>query len=82
MKHVPLPLKIIFTIVLVLVLTLTLSWVGLLVYGKITYADTFAQRTIITKNPGLQDGLVPQGLTWHQEEKAFHKSDLAVMSNQ
>lgn len=71
MKHVPLPLKIIFTIVLVLVLTLTLSWVGLLVYGKITYADTFAQRTIITKNPGLQDGLVPQGLTWHQEDKAF-----------
>lgn len=71
MKTFPRPLKIIFTILLVLVLILTLSWIGLLVYGSITYSDTFNRRTIITKNPGLQDGLVPQGLTWHQEEEAF-----------
>ena len=71
MKHFPLPLKIIFTIALVLVLILPLSWIGLLVYGRITYTDTFSRRTTIASNPGLQDGLVPQGLTWHQENRVF-----------
>lgn len=64
-------LKIFFVIIFALILTLFLGWIALLTYGKVTYTDTFDRRTTLTKNPGLQDGLVPQGLTWHQEEKLF-----------
>lgn len=65
------PIKIICKVILILVLLLFLAWIALLTYGKLTYADTFSRRTTIASNPGLKDGLVPQGLTWHQEEKCF-----------
>lgn len=65
------PLKIIVSIILIVAFILFLAWIALLTYGKLAYDDTFSRRTTITSNPGLKDGLVPQGLTWHQENKVF-----------
>lgn len=40
--------------------------------GCISYNKTFAIRTRVSKNPGLNDGLVPQGLTWNNDDEAFY----------
>lgn len=38
----------------------------------VSYNETFSIRTRVSKNPGLNDGLVPQGLTWNEDEEAFY----------
>lgn len=65
------PLWIFVKIALAAALVLFLSWIALLTYGKLAFAEVLSLRTAITRNPGLADGLVPQGLTWHQQAAVF-----------
>lgn len=65
------PLWIFVKLVLVVAIVLFLAWIALLTYGKVAFAEALSLRTTITRNPGLADGLVPQGLTWHQPGKVF-----------
>lgn len=55
-----------------LVIVLITIWCTLIIFGLINYKDGFAIRTKITKNPGLSDGYVPQGLTWNYDDQCFY----------
>ncbi|MBO5137541.1 MAG: hypothetical protein J6B81_03470 [Spirochaetaceae bacterium] len=55
-----------------LVIVFITIWCSVIVFGLIKYNNGFAIRTKITKNPGLNDGFVPQGLTWNYDNKCFY----------
>lgn len=64
--------KVFAVVAVVLLAVAAAAWLGILLYGRIVFADVFPLRTRLARNPGLGDGLVPQGLAWNASDGSFY----------